>query len=126
MKLNQSQLRQIIKEELKRTLKEEKYKATVPKSVSEDMYKRWEPNEPEYEKADNRLKRLESVYPVMIGALTLRNPVTRDACIQELAAVVTVAPMSGRPRLELADELGAVEKALKNVFKVEEGFYTLK
>ena len=118
MKLTQSQLRQIIKEELKRTLKEEKYKAKEGK--------RWEPNEPEYEKADNRLKRLESVYPVMIGALTLRNPVTRDACIQELAAVVTVAPMSGRPRLELADELGAVEKAFQRVFKEKEGFYTLK
>ena len=125
MKLTQSQLRQIIKEELKRTLKEEKYKATVPKSVSEDEYKRWEPNEPEYEKADNRLKRLESVYPVMIGALTLRNPVTRDACIQELAAAEERVLVSGRGRVELADELGTVEKAFQRVFKEKEGFYTL-
>jgi len=125
MKLTQSHLRQIIKEELKRTLKEEKYKAMVPKSVSEDGYKRWELDEPEYKKAVGYLERLERDYPVMVRGLTI-NPVTRDACIQELAAVVTVAPMSGRPRLELADELGAVEKALKNVFKEEEGFYTLK
>jgi len=125
MKLTQSQLRQIIKEELKRTLKEEKYKAKVPKSVSEDEYKRWEPNEPEYEKAVGRLERLEGKYPVMVRGLTI-NPVTRDACIQELAAAEERVLVSGRGRVELADELGAVEKALKNVFKEEEGFYTLK
>ena len=117
MKLTQIRLRQIIKEELKKTLKEKKYKAKEGK--------RWEPNEPEYEKADNRLKRLESVYPVMIGALTLRNPVTRDACIQELAAAEERVLVSGRGRVELADELGAVEKAFQRVFKEKEGFYTL-
>ena len=124
MKLTQIRLRQIIKEELKKTLKEKKYKVMVPKSVSEDMYKRWELDEPEYKKADDRLKRLEEKYPVMVRGLTI-NPVTRDACIQELAELGRTAPMSGRPRLELADELAAVEKAFKNVFKEEEGFYTL-
>ena len=116
MKLTQSQLRQIIKEELKRTLKEEKYKAKEGK--------RWEPNEPEYEKADNRLKRLEGDYPVMVRGLTI-NPVTRDACIQELAAAEERVLVSGRGRVELADELGAVEKAFQRVFKEKEGFYTL-
>ena len=125
MKLNQSRLRQIIKEELQKVLKEEKYKAKVPKSVSEDEYKRWEPNEPEYEKADDRLKRLESVYPVMIGALTLRNPVTRDACIQELASWNLAALKAGMFGLGLEGEMGAVEEAFKNVFKEEEGSYTL-
>lgn len=117
MKLNQSRLRQIIKEELQKVLKEEKYKAKENK--------RWEPDEPEYEKAVGRLSGLERKYPVLVGALTTKNPVTRDACIQELAAAQERVLVSGRGRLELADELAAVEKALKNVFKEEEGFYTL-
>lgn len=116
MKLNQSRLRQIIKEELQKVLKEEKYKAKENK--------RWEPDEPEYKKAVGYLERLERDYPVMVRGLTI-NPVTRDACIQELAAAVTGASLGGRSRLELADELAAVEKAFKNVFKEEEGFYTL-
>jgi len=124
MKLIQSHLRQIIKEELKRTLKEEKYKAMVPKSVSEDGYKRWELDEPEYKKAVGYLERLERDYPVMVRGLTI-NPVTRDACIQELAVAEERVLVSGRGRLELADELAAVEKAFQRVFKEKEGFYTL-
>lgn len=121
MKLTQSQLRQIIKEELKRTLKEEKYKSK--KALNRP---RWQPDEPDYTRAVRRLEELERKYPVMIGALTLRNPVTRDACIQELASWNLAALKAGMFGLGLEGELGAVEEAFQRVFAPgKEGFYTL-